>query len=63
METGQDVDREATRYGGLGCGSIPIFVFKDRCVVCPHVMLNASLSLIWPDNSFPPRSRVAQLRP
>ena len=24
METGRDVDREATRHGGLGCGSIPV---------------------------------------
>ena len=36
---------------------------KDRFVVRPHVMLNACLSLSWPDNSFRPRSRVAQLRP
>ena len=25
---------------------------KDRFIVCPHVMLNACLSLSWPDNSF-----------
>ena len=37
--------------------------FKDRFAVCPHVMLNACLSLSWPDNSFQPRNRVAQLRP
>ena len=36
---------------------------KDRFAVCPHVMLNACLSLSWPDNSFQPRNRVAQLRP
>ena len=36
---------------------------KDRFAVRPHVMLNACLSLSWPDNSFRPRSRVAQLRP
>ena len=36
--------------------------FKDRCAIRPHVMLNACLSLSWPDNSFRPRSRVAQLR-
>ena len=36
---------------------------KDRFVVRPHVMLNACLSLSWPDNSFRLRSRVAQLRP
>ena len=38
-------------------------LFKDRCAVCSHVMLNACLSLSWPDNSFRPQSRVAQLRP
>jgi hypothetical protein len=37
--------------------------FKDRFAVRPHVMLNACLSLSWLDNSFRPRSRVAQLRP
>ena len=37
--------------------------FKDRCAVRPHVMLNACLSLSWQDNSFRPRSQVAQLRP
>ena len=36
---------------------------KDRFSVRPHVMLNACLSLSWLDNSFRPRSRVAQLRP
>ena len=36
---------------------------KDRFAVCSHVILNACLSLSWPDNSFRPRSRVAQLRP
>ena len=36
---------------------------KDQFAVHPHVMLNACLSLSWPDNSFRPRSRVAQLRP
>ena len=36
---------------------------KDRFTVRPHVMLNACLSLSWPDNSFRPQSRVAQLRP
>ena len=36
---------------------------KDRFVVRPHVILNACLSLSWPDNLFRPRSRVAQLRP
>ena len=36
---------------------------EDRFTVCSHVMLNACLSLSWPDNSFRSRSRVAQLRP
>ena len=36
---------------------------KDRFTVRPHVMLNACLSLSWPDNSFRPRSQVAQFRP
>ena len=35
---------------------------KDRFAVRPHVMLNACLSLSWLDNSFRPRSQVAQLR-
>ena len=39
--------------------SVPI---KDRIVGGPLVVLNAYLSLSWPDNSFRPRSRVAQLR-
>ena len=44
--------------------NLSLFVsFMDRFAVCPHVMLNACLSLSWPDNSFRPRSRVAQLRP
>ena len=33
METGRDVDTEATRHGGLGCGSIPSVSIKDRTVV------------------------------
>ena len=40
--------------------SVPI---KDRVVGGPLVILNACLSLSWPDNSFRPQSRVAQLRP
>ena len=47
----------------LGVNLSPSVSFKDRCAVRPHVMLNAYLSLSWPDNSFQPRSRVAQLRP
>ena len=30
--------------------------FKDRYVVRPLVMLNACLTLSWPDKSFRPRS-------
>ena len=41
----------------------PSVSIKDQFVVHPHVMLKACLSLSWPDNSFRPRSRVAQLRP
>ena len=47
----------------LGVDISPSVSVKDRFVVCPYVMLNACLSLSWPDNSFRPRSRVAQLRP
>ena len=41
----------------------PSVSVKDRFAVHPHVMLNACLSLSWPDSSFRPQSRVAQLRP
>ena len=47
----------------LGVDLSPSMSFKDRFAVRPHVMLNACLSLSWPDNSFQPRSRVAQVRP
>ena len=47
----------------LGVDLSTSVLVKDRFVVRPHVMLNAYLSLSWPDNSFRPRSRVAQLRP
>ena len=47
----------------LGVDLSPSVSVKDRFVVRPHVMLNACLSLSWPNNSFRPRSRVAQLRP
>ena len=47
----------------LGVDLSPSVSVKDRFAVRPHVMLNACLSLSWPDNSFRPRSRVAQLRP
>ena len=47
----------------LGVDLSPSVSVKDQFVVRPHVMLNACLSLSWLDNSFRPRSRVAQLRP
>ena len=47
----------------LGVDLSPFVLVKDQFAVRPHVMLNACLSLSWPDNSFRPRSRVAQLRP
>ena len=36
--------------------------FKDRQLAVYLVMLNARLSHSWPDKSFRPGSRVAQLR-
>ena len=47
----------------LGVDLSPSMSGKDRFAVRAHVMLNACLSLSWLDNSFRPRSRVAQLRP
>ena len=47
----------------LGVDLSPFVSVKDRFTIRPHVMLSACLSLSWPDNSFRPRSRVAQLRP
>ena len=38
----------------LGVNLSPSVSFKDRFVVRPHVMLNACLSLSWPDDSFRP---------
>ena len=46
----------------LGVDLSPSISVKDQFAVCPHVMLNTCLSLSWLDNSFQPRSRVAQLR-
>jgi hypothetical protein len=40
----------------------PSVLVKDLFPVRPHVILNACLALSWPDKSFRPRSRVAQLR-
>ena len=47
----------------LGVDLSPSVLVRDQFVVRPHAMLNACLSLSWPDNSFRPQSRVAQLRP
>jgi hypothetical protein len=41
---------------------IPSVSTEDRIVDGPLVMLNACPSLSWPDKSFRPRGRVAQLR-
>ena len=46
----------------LGVDLSPSMLVKDQFTVRPHVMLNACLSLSWPDNSFRPRSRVGQFR-
>ena len=46
----------------LGANLSPSVSFMDRFTIRSHVMLNACLSLSWSDNSFRPRSRVAQLR-
>ena len=47
----------------LGVNLSPSVSFKDRIAVRPRVMLNACLSLSWPDKSFRPRSLRVQLRP
>ena len=62
-ETERDYDREATRHGVLGAYLSPSVLVKDRFAVRPHVMLNTCQALSWPDKSFRPCSRVAQLRP
>ena len=41
---------------------IPPMSIKDRAVVEASVKIER-MPLRWPDNSFRPRSRVAQLRP
>ena len=61
-EIGRDCDRQATRHGGLGANLFPSMSVKDRFTLHPHVMLNACLALMWPDKSFEPLSRVAQLK-
>ena len=38
----------------LGVDLSPSMLVKDQFVVCPHVMLNACLSLSCQDNSFRP---------
>jgi hypothetical protein len=62
-ETERDDDSEATRHGGLRCGSIPVWVVLGliRCTSLSHV--KRSLTLSWPDKSFWPQSRVIQFRP
>ena len=45
----------------LGCES-PSVSFKDRYAVRPLVMLNACLTLSWPDMSFRPRSLRVHLQ-
>ena len=62
-ETERDCDREATSHGGLGAYLSSSVSVNDQFIVHPHVMLNACLTLSWPDKSFRPQSRVAQLRP
>jgi len=36
----------------LGVDLSPSVSFKDQYAVCPLVMLNACLTLSWPDKSF-----------
>ena len=38
----------------LGVDLSPSVSVKDRFVVRPHIMLNACLSLSWPNNSLRP---------
>jgi len=40
----------------LGVDLSPSVSFEDRYVVRPLVMLNACLTLSWPDKSFRPKS-------
>jgi len=40
----------------LGVNLSPPVLFKDRYAVRPLIMLNACLTLSWPDKSFRPRS-------
>ena len=47
----------------LGVNLSPSVSFKDRIAVRPRVMLNACLSLSWPDKSFRPQSLRVQLWP
>jgi hypothetical protein len=49
--------------GGFGLKVILSVSIKDWIVEGPLVILNAYLSLSWPNKSFRPQSRVAQLRP
>jgi len=47
----------------LGVDLSPSVSVKDRYDVRPLVMLNACLTLSWPDKSFLQRSLRVQLRP
>ena len=47
----------------LGVNLSPYVSVKDRIAVRPRVMLNAGLSLSWPDKSFRPRSLRVHLQP
>ena len=47
----------------LGVNLSPSVSVKDRIAIRPRVMLNACLSLSWPDKSFRPRSLRVHLRP
>ena len=38
----------------LGVDLSPYVLVKDQFAIHPHVVLNACLSLSWPDNSFRP---------
>jgi len=46
----------------LGVNLSQSVLVKDRIAVRPHVMLNACLTLSWPDKSFRPRSLRVHLQ-
>ena len=47
----------------LGVNLSPFVSFKDQYAERPRVMLNACLTLSWPDKSFRPRSLRVHLWP